>query len=76
MKYHHCLFKIHVLKKDQNVMDGLKDGQRAIILKESTPFSVINIYLVNMFVKIYEFSSLPIQDIKKTKNVEDRKTDG
>ena len=46
-------------------MDGLKDGQRAIILKESTPFSVINIYLVNMFVKIYEFSSLPIQDIKK-----------
>ena len=69
MKFHHCLFKI--LKKNQNVVN--KELQRAITLTELAPspyFSIINIHLedINVFAKVDEIPSLPVQDIKeKTK---------
>ena len=38
MKFYHCLFKM--LKKDQNVANGLKDGQRAITLNRTGPYLI------------------------------------
>ena len=74
MKFHPCLFKL--LKKTQNVVD--KELQRAITLIELAPspyFSIINVHLVDsiLFAKFDEISSLPVQDIKETPNVVDKK---
>ena len=53
-------------------MDGYKELQRAITLKELAPspyFSVINVHLVDkhVFAEFYGIPSLPFPDIEKTK---------
>ena len=68
MKFLHCLLKL--LGKKQNVAD--KDLFRAITLTELAPspfYSNTNVHLVdiNVFAKLDEIPSLPVQVIKKKK---------
>ena len=67
MKFHHCLFK---LRKNQNVADT--ELQRAITLTELAPspfYSNTNVHFVdiNVFAKLGEIPSLPVQVNKKKK---------
>ena len=69
MKFHNCLFKL--VRKNQNVVDIKL--RRAMTVTELTPSpfnSNTNIHLVeiNVFGKLDEISSLPVQVIKKKQN--------
>ena len=70
MKVHRCLFKI--LRKKQNVVDKQLQRTIPVILTELAPspyFSInTNVHLVdiNVFAKLDEIPSLPIQVNKET----------
>ena len=59
-----------ILKKDQNMTDIQKEGQRAITLTELATRP----HYINVFSKFDEIPSLPFQDIKETLQKE-RRTD-
>ena len=60
MKFYYCLLKI--LRKNQNVMDGRKDGRTDVktVYLPQTQFVIINV-----FANFDDILSLPVQVIKE-----------